>query len=319
MDKMRRFVFVLVLVIVGFVCIISPALTGYDAINKRASGLIESALAENAKVFILVSGLKAGLAIIEGSTAGAVLIEVEIGDLVQPSYDFVDYIWTFLLYGLLILSIYEFILEFGLLSFGIRIMGIGFLAWGMGLLFSGARKNNNLRERTLLLMRNGLPLLARIFISIGLLLAYLVPVTLIASYSIRGFITEPVKIRKTEEIRELKQGLDQLREEFLSIKEDLSVTHPMESANRVKTRMRTIATSLFNAFNDSLHIFLYYVVVIFIEVLLFPVLTAIVLYKFGQFAIEKVSPRIIASGNPGLSTVSQADGNTIGASPPPTP
>ena len=84
---------------------------------------------ENAKTFILVSGLKAGLAVIEGSTVEAVFIDIEIGDIVQPSYDFVDQIWKFLFYGLLILSTYEFILEFGLLSFGIRMMGIGFLAW----------------------------------------------------------------------------------------------------------------------------------------------------------------------------------------------
>ena len=79
MPKMIRYVLVVVLVIAGLVCMISPRLTGYGAISEKASEVIEGALKENAKTFIVISGLKAGLAVVEGSTVGAVLLDVEIG------------------------------------------------------------------------------------------------------------------------------------------------------------------------------------------------------------------------------------------------
>jgi hypothetical protein len=298
-------VFVFVLIIVGLICIISPKSTGYDAINKKASGIVEDALAENVRTFILVSGLKAGLAVIEGSTVGAVLVDVEIGDIVQPSYDFVDQIWKFLFYGLLILSIYEFILEFGLLSFGIRIMGCGLLIWGIGFLVPVNKRNTNPWTRIPIRIREWIPSLARSSFLFGVLLAYLVPLTLIASYGVRGFVTEPVKIRKSEEIRTFEKEFDRLREEFLSVKEELSVKHPLESSDRARTRTRMVATSLLNSFNSSLQIFLYYVVIIFVEVVIFPLLTAYVLYKFGQLTVGRFSARAFRSRDPGVSELSE--------------
>ena len=239
-KKLRLFATVFALIIVGFVCVVSPRFTGYQIINGKASEVVKDALAENVKTFVLVSGLKAGLAVIEGSTVGAVLIDIEIGDIVQPSYDFVDQIWKFLFYGLLILSMYEFILEFGLLSFGVRIIGIGLLAWGLSLLLPANKDKDNAGARILSFLREQVPIFARTFLMIGLLLAYLVPVTLIVTYGIRESITEPVKTRKYEEIRAFEKEFDRLKEEFLSIKEELSIAHPMESSIRVKTRMRAI-------------------------------------------------------------------------------
>jgi len=305
-KKLRRFVSVLALVIIGLICLISPRLTGYEAINGKAAAVVKDALTENVKTFVLVSGLKAGLAIVEGSTAGAVLIDVEIGDIVQPSYDFVDHIWTFLFYGLFILSLYDFILEFGLLSFGVRIIGIGFLAWGLSLLIPANEEKDNVPLQILGFLREQAPRFARAFLMIGLLLAYLVPVTLIVTYGMRGFITEPVKARKYEEIRAFENEFDRLKEEFLSIKAELSVAHPIESSNRVKIRMRTIATSLLDSFNSSLQIFLYYIVVIFIEILLFPLLTAYLLYKLAQLTIGRLSAKVLVPQKSDSTLASEA-------------
>ena len=156
----------------------------------------------------------------------------------------------------------------------------------------------------LIFLRERVPSLARTAFLIGLLLAYLVPVTLIASYGVRGHITGPVKAKKYEEMKEFEKEFGRLKAEFLSIKEDLSIKHPLESSGLVKTRMRIIATSLLNSFNASLQVFLFYVVIIFIEVLIFPLLTAYVLYKLGQAAIGRFSGRVTSSrklGPPELS------------------
>lgn len=305
-EKLKLFITVFVLVFLGFICVASPRLTGYEIISDKAGETVKDALAENMKIFIVVSGLKAGLAIVEGSTAGAVIVDVEIGDIVQPSYDFVDHIWQFLFYGLLILSMYEFILEYGLLSLGIRIVGIGLLAWGLSFLLPAGKSEDNAAVRILASLKKRVPVFARASLMIGFLLAYLVPVTLIVTYGVRGYITEPVKARKYEEIRAFEKKIDRLKEDFLSVKEELSVTQPVESSNRVKTKIRAIATSLLDSFNSSLQIFLYYIVIIFIEILVFPLLTAYILYRLGQLAIGSFPSLARPSRRPEVSVPSEA-------------
>ena len=63
MRNIMRYVLVGMLVVAGLVCIISPRLTGYGLINEKASETIESALKENVKTFIVISGLKAALSV----------------------------------------------------------------------------------------------------------------------------------------------------------------------------------------------------------------------------------------------------------------
>lgn len=64
--------------------------------------------------FGVMSLIKAGLAIVEGSEIGAsfgVTARVEVGDFVQPVYDYVDIAWRTLLYGSVALLGTKFVLE----------------------------------------------------------------------------------------------------------------------------------------------------------------------------------------------------------------
>jgi hypothetical protein len=290
MNKTMRYIIVALLVAVGSVAFVSPRLTGYEAINGKALGIVDDTLAENVRTFAVVSGIKAGLAVIEGSTMGAVIVTVEIGDLAQPVYDFVDYVWKILLYALLMLSLYKFVLEFGLLSFGVRIFGIGFVLWGIHLL-AFQDKEETSRPHIYQVIREYLPILTRVAILSGLLLAYLAPITVIASHSLEGFLTEPVKERESEAIGRFERQFDRVKEEFLSVREDISITHPMQSSDQVRTRMRLIGNTLLNSFNSSMHVFLYYLVILFVEIIVFPLMTAFILYKFTQFSMNRFLPR----------------------------
>ncbi len=287
MNKTMQYIAAVLLVAVGSVAVVSPRLAGYDAINGKALGSVDGALAENVRTFAVVSGIKAGLAVIEGSTMGAVIVTVEIGDLAQPVYDFVDYVWKILLYALLTLSLYKFVLEFGLLSFGVRILGIGCVLWGIRILaFSDEGKTA--RPRIYQGILEYLQTLSRVAILSGLLLAYLAPVTVIASHSLEGFLTEPVKEREVEAIGNFERQFDRLKEEFLSIREDISITHPMESSDQIRTRIRLIGSALLNSFNSSMHAFLYYLVILFVEIVVFPLMTAFILYKLARVTMKRV-------------------------------
>jgi len=54
--------------------------------------------------FLLVSTLKSSLAMIEGSDIG-IGFRLEVGDIVQSTYDLVDFTWKMLLYGILLISV----------------------------------------------------------------------------------------------------------------------------------------------------------------------------------------------------------------------
>jgi hypothetical protein len=64
--------------------------------------------------FGVMSGLKAGLAVVEGSTGGVsagVSLNLQIGDVVQSAYDYVDIAWRTLLLGSICLLSIQYLLD----------------------------------------------------------------------------------------------------------------------------------------------------------------------------------------------------------------
>lgn len=90
--------------------------------------------------FGVMSLIKAGLAIVEGSEIGAsigVTARVEVGDFVQPVYDYVDIAWRTFLYGSVVLLGTKFVLEaVGLidsyvLGFALMVAAVAFFIAGL--------------------------------------------------------------------------------------------------------------------------------------------------------------------------------------------
>jgi len=96
------------------------------ALSNAAHGLVDECIVRDFKTFAGMSGIKGGLAVLEGSSVG-VGFELEIGDLAQPLYDYVDFFWKALLYALVVLGFYKLLIEAGLLTVGLKIVGIGLL------------------------------------------------------------------------------------------------------------------------------------------------------------------------------------------------
>ena len=71
---------------------------GLERLSVANQGYLQSAFDKSLTGFLLLSSIKSGLAIVEGSGVG-VGFNLEIGDVVQPVYDYVDIAWKAALAG----------------------------------------------------------------------------------------------------------------------------------------------------------------------------------------------------------------------------
>lgn len=83
---------------------------GTETISDYNKAYLETSFDTSMKGFLILSGLKSGLAIIEGSEVG-VGFNLELGDIVQSVYDYVDIAWKTALAGGTILLISQLVLQ----------------------------------------------------------------------------------------------------------------------------------------------------------------------------------------------------------------
>jgi hypothetical protein len=117
-SKKARIAFAALFAALGLFCVIFPDAAGkvllYDAATAESQKLIADALVENGAAFVTVSAVKGAMAIVEGSAVG-VGFELELGDIVQPAYDYVDFVWDIFLWAIVILTFYKVLLDTGIL------------------------------------------------------------------------------------------------------------------------------------------------------------------------------------------------------------
>jgi hypothetical protein len=83
---------------------------GLAKISAQNDAYIQNAFDQALSGFLILSGIKSGLAIIEGSEIG-LGFSLEVGDVVQAVYDYVDIAWKTVLAGATILMITRLILQ----------------------------------------------------------------------------------------------------------------------------------------------------------------------------------------------------------------
>ena len=72
--------------------------SGVRFLSQANDSYLDRAFDKSLTGFIILSSIKSGLAVVEGATAG-VGVQVELGDIVQPIYDYVDIAWKAALAG----------------------------------------------------------------------------------------------------------------------------------------------------------------------------------------------------------------------------
>ena len=244
----------------------------FDALNAKASELVDASLERNQTTFLVISGIKAGLALIEGSSVG-VGVELELGDIVQPVYDYVDFFWRMFLYAFLVLGFYKLLLETGLLHLGIPLLGVGSVLVAISLLTPNSEK------------------LLRAFgkrcVLAGVLMAFIVPGSLIATQQLSAAYTTELKQKHYENIEAFGAELNAAKADFIALKEKISIWNPSESLIEMRSGLLDVAQSVADTFRLSLFAFMYYGLLLLFDVLLFPLLSAFVLYKVAQLAMNR--------------------------------
>jgi len=123
--------------------------SGYEALTEHAMELVDESFARDEKTFLVITGIKTALAVVEGSEVG-VGFELKIGDVVQAPYDIVNFFWDMFLYAFLILGSYRLLLETGMLALGLAVMGIGFALCAVAVATNARGKLWRWSRRTLL-------------------------------------------------------------------------------------------------------------------------------------------------------------------------
>ena len=276
-TKRVRIVGAIVLVAIGAFCILDSGrvadLTFYTALNDHAVALLDETLERDIVTFLLITAVKASLAMIEGSSVG-VGFELQVGDIVQPAYDYVDFFWRAFLYAFMVLGFYKLLLETGLLLLGIVIIGIGFVLSGVGLAANVPRIDVRLWARRCILL--------------GILVAYVAPLSLLLTDVLSQRYTTSLKDKHYNAINAFNVQLERSAIEFLQLKEKISILQPSRSFDEIQSGMLRIVNRIGEAFRLSLLAFLYYVLIILFELLVFPLLSAVILYKFTVFAAGRV-------------------------------
>jgi hypothetical protein len=269
-----------VLIALGIICVFAhrqvAQITYYERLNTHTAELIDETLMQDQVTFLAISAIKASLALIEGSTIG-VGFELQLGDLVQPAYDYVDFFWKAFLYAFMVMGAYKLLLETELLFMGIPFIGIGLVLIGVA--------------QVVVVQKSELLRFGKRCVIFGFLFAYIAPLSLLATHVLSEKYTVQLKAAHLETIESFSTQLDKSKNQFIDLRSQISILRPNESMEEIKTQLLSIGGSISESFQLSLLAFLYYILIILIDLLFFPFLSAFVVYRVTLFAIDRVIPK----------------------------
>ena len=265
--------------VAGLVAVAAPGMVErvllHQALRGSAEATLDRGLERNTVTFLSVSGIKAVMASIEGSSVG-VGVTLQLGDLIQPAYDYVDFVWHVFLYGLALLGLYKLLIQTGILALGFPLLGAGLLLWSAGALPGGRRLS--------------LRIWGRRVAALGLAVAYVVPLALLVSQRLSERYLEPLRQTSAERIAEAGGALDEAADALAALREEISLLEPARSFEAIRRQTRAIATRASAAIWDRLQSFLAYVLILAVELLLLPFLSAVLIWKTLTHAARQIDP-----------------------------
>jgi hypothetical protein len=225
----------------------------YDVIKVPALDTTQLTLQRQSVSFLLVSTLKSSLAMIEGSDIG-IGFSLEVGDIVQSTYDLVDFTWKILLFGILLITFSKIFFESNLINIGVYILGAGFLIsiWGLFI-----RKYSD-----------KLIALGSSVIIAGIIVSFYVPVSTLVSFRACEYFVDHIE-------RDLNDQMETVLKDWEEFKSDLSL-------KEIKSSVYSAAAFVKELFLKLTRILITYTCLIIIRYLLFPIIVA-----YGFFIISK--------------------------------
>jgi len=171
---------------------------GMGRVSEANLAYLNSAFDRSLSGFLVLSGIKSGLAIIEGSEVG-IGFNLEIGDIVQAVYDYVDVAWKTALAGGTVLLMTRFSLEAVTLidhwCLTVLLLGLGVYLIFHWFLTGCQRTTRILREATL-------------FLAVLTVILYVIlPISITGASYLSKQITQPI-------IEETQAGFEDIHREF---------------------------------------------------------------------------------------------------------
>lgn len=225
----------------------------YWLLKSPALDTTKFTLERQSASFLLVSTLKSSLAVVEGSDVG-IGFRVEVGDIVQSTYDIVDFTWKMLLYGILLITFSKIFVESNLINIGLYILGLGFILHIMGLFI---RK----QQEKLLGIGSGV-------IIAGMIVSFYVPVSTLVSFRACEYFVDHIENDMERQMAEVLKDWEQFRTEF--------------SLSEIKSSVAGAAGFMKTLFLKLTRILITFTCLVIIRYLLFPIIVA-----YGFFVVSK--------------------------------
>lgn len=171
---------------------------GLDQLQRANTRYLDDAFDSALAGFLILSGIKSGLAVVEGSTVG-VGASVQVGDVVQPIYDYVDTAWKAAMAGASIIAVMKMALQ-GLTlidHWALALLLVFCLLWSL---------TGWLAPRVPGLLR-ALKEAIRFGTALCFILYLLLPLTILAAGLISRHITAPVLQSSQEELKAIDKTL----------------------------------------------------------------------------------------------------------------
>jgi hypothetical protein len=228
-------------------------LAAYWLLKWPALDTTQFTLERQSASFLLVSTLKSSLAVIEGSDVG-IGFRLEVGDIVQSTYDLVDFTWKMLLYGILLITFSKIFFESNLINIGLYILGFGFLLRAMGLFMQR-------QQEKFIAVGSGV-------IVAGLIVSFYIPVSTLVSFRACEYFVDHIEEDMGRQMEEVLRDWEQFKTDF--------------SLSKIKSSVESAAGFMRELFLKLTRILITYTCLMIIRYLLFPMIVA-----YGFFVVSK--------------------------------
>lgn len=272
--------------VLGLLCILAFAgktdavtnLLGPGQLARANEAYLSSSYSKTLAGFGVMSLLKAGLAVIEGSAAGASLgitAQVGIGGLAQPAYDCVDIAWKTFLAGSVMLLALRYLLQ-AAAALDSFILGIALLVSILVLLVRWLLPR---RKRFCRVAGNVLTL----FTAVALIVYYLLPLSVWGASHFSRVITAPF-------VMEAEEGFDVSRQDLFPDGEDGAENHGMFSLS-LQSRLERVTNYLKDRVGDYVEWTVKLIVGYLFDCVVFPLFFFLMLFILARGAVRGVFQR----------------------------